>query len=451
MFRLIVIVICLLFAAQSNANILVFNHDGTYALKDDLAMAAKSADTIGKTIIVTSPQVISTPILWPSDRELRFEKGGYVYFTGSGSLSGLKESRPEWFGAGTTSDDTIAVQRASQASQYLVLSRLYTITDLNLTGRTGGGNGITIKGTHRWTTGFLVKGDAGKYPIIDLSNSGHCVLEDFTINAQSNSAYIGILLARKASESSGNHLLRNITINGAFTLAGIYSISSEGNKYENILIENWTTGAGIKIVDEKTDDGIQSKYNKLGDATGGNTYHTFEHCQIYHTKPNAANVAMHIKHARTVNIYSGYINETSTNAIILDGVTDIIVDGFIQEGFANNTFLLRGAIARMRMSQSQSNTTPKTGVFIKGDNGSTADFLELTGNTGSPYVFSGPVLTHSRIDAGLNSISVTSTAHSNYFYNIYDIRTGFTLPSGSRNTICGSMGGAATDYWCKSP
>lgn len=80
--------------------VLILSPNGTYKPRASLAAMATAPYAAGKTIVVTSPQVVTTAIAWPSDRELRFEKGGYVTFTGDGALTGLKEARPEWFGIG---------------------------------------------------------------------------------------------------------------------------------------------------------------------------------------------------------------------------------------------------------------------------------------------------------------------------------------------------------------
>jgi len=82
-----------------------------------LADAATSTNVAGKTVVVTSPQVVTTAIVWPTDRTLEFKTGGYVTFTGAGALTGLKEVRPQWFGAkgdGTT-NDTAAIKAALAA------------------------------------------------------------------------------------------------------------------------------------------------------------------------------------------------------------------------------------------------------------------------------------------------------------------------------------------------
>lgn len=82
--------------------VLMQSQNGGSTTKSTVAITATSAEAANKVIEVTSPQVITTAVTWPSDRELKFRKGGYVTFTGGGSLTGLKEVRPENFGADPT-------------------------------------------------------------------------------------------------------------------------------------------------------------------------------------------------------------------------------------------------------------------------------------------------------------------------------------------------------------
>jgi len=108
------------------AAILVQGSNGTYAVKTTLAAAAAAADAAGKTVVVTHAlsavqSNISSATLhgWPADRKLvitadgslgntttfRFlgespDHGARQVFAGAGSIVGLKEARPEWWGSG---------------------------------------------------------------------------------------------------------------------------------------------------------------------------------------------------------------------------------------------------------------------------------------------------------------------------------------------------------------
>jgi hypothetical protein len=99
MMKYFITLVLTLLAVNANAAILVFSPNGTYTTKTTLSQAATAADTAGRTVVVTTPQVVTTPIVWPKDRELKFERGGVVTFSGAGALTGLPTSNPMWFGA----------------------------------------------------------------------------------------------------------------------------------------------------------------------------------------------------------------------------------------------------------------------------------------------------------------------------------------------------------------
>lgn len=112
-------------AVPAHSAVLVQSPNGVVTTKTTLAVAASSADCAGKRIVITSPQVVTTAIAWPPDRELSFDKGGYVTFTGSGALTGLPLARPEFFGKNTTPGTTAmttAIDKALAAASVVDLS-----------------------------------------------------------------------------------------------------------------------------------------------------------------------------------------------------------------------------------------------------------------------------------------------------------------------------------------
>lgn len=115
--RLLFTLLCLLIATTGHSAVLVQSANGTYSSAFSNLSSAKTAPNV-KTVLVTSPQVLTTVIEWPADRDLKFEKGGYITFTGSGALTGLKEARPEWFGGAgdwngsTGTDNLVPLQKA---------------------------------------------------------------------------------------------------------------------------------------------------------------------------------------------------------------------------------------------------------------------------------------------------------------------------------------------------
>lgn len=124
--RILLTIIALLFATQSQAAILVMSQNGTYTTATSLSSAATRADVAGKTVHVTSALSSSfsnissaTVHAWPSDRKLVVDKGGSINPT-TKFVFVSNEVTPEMFGAagnGTT-DDTAAVQKAVNACMY---------------------------------------------------------------------------------------------------------------------------------------------------------------------------------------------------------------------------------------------------------------------------------------------------------------------------------------------
>lgn len=120
-----------LFATTAESAVLVFNPSGSFTTRTDLATAATASDVAGKTVVVATPQTVTTAITWPSTRELRFEKGGYITFSGAGALTGLKEAFPVWFGADITgsADSSTGMSRSDlSANAVIIPSGTYKIS-----------------------------------------------------------------------------------------------------------------------------------------------------------------------------------------------------------------------------------------------------------------------------------------------------------------------------------
>jgi len=105
------------------------------------------------------------------------EAGLYQIVTGSGALSGLKTTYPEWFGTNAvpgTTDMTAAIQKAADAlspSGSLVLSDTYALTNLHLLNKTG----LTVIGPG------TLKSTNGTVPTIHLTGCQQVTLKDFTL------------------------------------------------------------------------------------------------------------------------------------------------------------------------------------------------------------------------------------------------------------------------------
>lgn len=82
------------------------------------------------TLVISTPMPLTTTIVMPDTLQLMFIGGGYISVSGNGAVIGLKEARPEWFGAlgNDTGDDSVAINRAIASSNNIRLTGIYRVT-----------------------------------------------------------------------------------------------------------------------------------------------------------------------------------------------------------------------------------------------------------------------------------------------------------------------------------
>ncbi|MCP4112028.1 MAG: hypothetical protein GY749_41955 [Desulfobacteraceae bacterium] len=120
---------------------------------------------------------------------------------------------------------------------------------LNLSYPPGGyQGGIKLAGAGRMTK--IIARTKGM-PAIDLTGANHCIIQDLNIEAEpganvkiKDAPNIGLLLARNTEGgTSQEHRFTNIIINGYFTLANVYSITSELNRFIGCIFINKAPGS----------------------------------------------------------------------------------------------------------------------------------------------------------------------------------------------------------------
>ncbi len=120
---------------------------------------------------------------------------------------------------------------------------------LNLSYPQGGyKGGIKLVGAGRMTK--IIARTKGM-PAIDLTGANHCIIRDLNIEAEPGSNVkikdapnIGLLLARnKHGGSAQEHRFTNIIINGYFTLANVYNVTSELDRFIGCIFINKAPGA----------------------------------------------------------------------------------------------------------------------------------------------------------------------------------------------------------------
>jgi len=230
--------------------ILVFSPNGTHVAKPTLEAARTSADCAGKTVVVTSALTAAQSDItaaWPADRALEVKKGGsiantvaftingpftaglYQVFAGSGSVTGLTEAQPEWFGAkgdGIT-DDAVAIDNALNAvtNGTLYLSgKTYLVGTFSTRADVAGSmiapkSGVSIVGTGDTS---VIKAKAGLSPALSWSFIytkaellTNCIFRDFKIDGGTNlntSDYPATTNRAIGSDAGGyNILIDNVT------------------------------------------------------------------------------------------------------------------------------------------------------------------------------------------------------------------------------------------------
>jgi hypothetical protein len=128
----LLLALTILSSVPAYAAILVFSPNGSYVTKPSLAVAATSADAVGKRIVVTAPITLTTAVNITGS-QFSVEGTGQIAFSGSGSLTfgagSVSAVNPDWF-AGTDSQRVQNAVNACQISGWLPLTvgRMYTLT-----------------------------------------------------------------------------------------------------------------------------------------------------------------------------------------------------------------------------------------------------------------------------------------------------------------------------------
>jgi len=163
----------------------------------------------------------------------------------------------QWFGAvgdGIT-DDTAALQAALDQAVYLdravYLSpgNYRTTSELTIIQNPAIGNayGFNILGENStWSTISAIYADHTGPAILNLKGANGCWLQGIKLHSNpANFPKCGLVLGRDVNvDSCGWHNIRQLWIDGNFSVAGIYSIASEENIWADIFIQ--LRGGGAK-------------------------------------------------------------------------------------------------------------------------------------------------------------------------------------------------------------
>jgi hypothetical protein len=215
-FRSILALLLISVTSWSWAAILVQSPNGTATSAASFAAAASAANDKAKTVIVTTPVTLAANLTWPSDRTLKVVYGGSInvpsgitltingsvdfplsqVFTGSGSVTGLRDIYLEYYGAALdgTTDDTTAIDRANTT---LAASTAAKPCTLHITGPT------VYKGTSKLGA-ITLTGVSGAS--IDFGSRGKLLMDNLSAGKGTTS---GLFISGPATE---------ITINNPYIL-----------------------------------------------------------------------------------------------------------------------------------------------------------------------------------------------------------------------------------------
>jgi len=147
---------------------------------------------------------------------------------------------------------------------------------LDLTLDSGYGGGIKLTGAGKASR--IVPKTHGQ-PAIDLTGASHCFLQDLSIDARTGTIAVaeapnvGLLLARRSDGwAAQEHRFDRVTIEGYFTVANVYDLTSELNRFTGCTFVNTAPGGHNVVWTHENFAGVTSPYR----GTPRNLYSTTE-------------------------------------------------------------------------------------------------------------------------------------------------------------------------------
>jgi hypothetical protein len=228
----------------------------TFALSDTGVLVAGTYKIAGvgkiwKGSITTSPVTTTTGGLTINGS---FSAGKYQVFAGTGTVTGLKEVRPEWWGAHPyvnwhdvqigTVDSTIAVNKAIQTLRLsgggkFLFGGQYRVTSVNLSSLTYNNDGLILEGLGSEASGFYGT-DSTK---ITVDGLGSCrnTLNNFMIGGVGT---IGLFFARPPTPAypyTNYNVMNNLYFFGNWSIAASVVLGGELNTWNHPRFVNETS------------------------------------------------------------------------------------------------------------------------------------------------------------------------------------------------------------------
>lgn len=311
--------------------VLVLSSDGTYWTKTTIASAVSSADTVGKTIVITTPQTINDVTI-PSTIALRCEKSGvitvnsgktltingpfsagsYQCFAGSGAVvfgaNSTSFAIPEWWGAkadGVT-DSTAAINSslASGAKRTQLSAGSYTISGQIFVGTaqlTGNGISTILKSTATADTIRL-----GSSALSSSMVTGG-IVENLRVDIYGSSSTAIYLL------QSTNASVRNVQV---------YSQAARPNSQIGVLIDGGNISAFFNQFTNVYVQGVDQGFVFNSSGSGYATSSTFVNCSALTYTDNTLGIGVRFNGSNGQDsIFIGGNMESCKKGIVMDSGT----------------------------------------------------------------------------------------------------------------------------------
>ncbi len=213
------------------------------------------------------------------------------------------------------------------------------------------GDFITLTGSGMLNT--TIYGTMKDQPVVDLTDTTYCTMRDLKI--MSNTANVGILLAREKGNGGSNGFFTNIMVDGSFSVASVYCYAAEVCRWYNCYFQNNLKDGVCFIITPHNYWDLKSPYNEL--TTGcSNTEFKFYGCTFAAWGGgNCVDLWICGPSTSDVSLFGGYISATGLAGILLDGtkgggrVAAVSIDGVRIEGErAQHCLLARGNVDDVR-------------------------------------------------------------------------------------------------------